>query len=103
MNNQNQNSHLTAIERTSLSYPARIVQKQNKLIGAICHGSQTLISANLVKGKKITSWWSMQIDLTNAGGTVLDLPVVIDGNLITSRAPIDLADFTDAIIAEILK
>ena len=79
------------------------MNKQNKLIGAICHGSQTLISANLVKGKKITSWWSMQIDLTNAGGTVLDLPVVIDGNLITSRAPIDLADFTDAIIAELLK
>ncbi len=79
------------------------MNKQNKLIGAICHGSQTLISANLVKGKKITSWWSMQIDLSNAGGIVLDLPVVIDGNLITSRAPIDLADFVDAIILRLSK
>lgn len=80
-----------------------VMNKQNKLIGAICHGSQTLISANLVKGKKITSWWSMQIDLTNAGGTVIDLPVVIDGNLISSRAPIDLADFIDAVITRLAK
>lgn len=71
---------------------------QGKLVSAICHGPQTLINARLVKGKNITSWWSMQIDLTNAGGNVIDKPVVIDGNLITSRAPIDLADFLDAIV-----
>lgn len=74
---------------------------QKKLVSAICHGSQTLINAGLVNGKRITSWWSMQIDLANAGGTVIDEPVVVDGNLITSRAPIDLADFLDAIVSKL--
>lgn len=79
----------------------KAMNDDNKLVGAICHGPQTLINAELVKGRKLTSWWSMQIDLTNAGGTVLDQPVVVDGNLITSRAPIDLADFLDAVVSKL--
>mgnify|MGYP001793561174 CR=1 FL=1 len=74
---------------------------QQKLVASICHGPQVLINAGLVDGKKVTSWWSMQVDLTNAGGEVLDQPVVVDGNLITSRAPIDLADFLDAVIQKL--
>ncbi len=77
------------------------INGQNKLVASICHGPQVLINAGLIKNKNVTSWWSMQIDLTNAGGTVLDQPVVVDGNLITSRAPIDLADFLDAVVSKL--
>lgn len=77
------------------------MNNQSKPIASICHGPQVLINAGLVDGKEVTSWWSMHIDLENAGGKVKDQPVVVDGNLITSRAPIDLADFLDAVIGQL--
>lgn len=64
-----------------------------KPIAAICHGPQMLIEADLVRGKRVTSWKSVATDLKNAGGVFVDSEVVVDGNLITSRAPADLPSF----------
>lgn len=69
-----------------------------KVIAAICHGPQLLISANIVKGRRVTSWPSVAIDLKNAGAKWVDEPVVRDGNLITARKPADLPRFNKAII-----
>jgi len=69
-----------------------------KLIAAICHGSQLLISADIVRGRSITSWPSIAVDLRNAGATWVDAPVVQDGNIITARKPADLPRFNKAII-----
>jgi len=69
-----------------------------KLVAAVCHGPQLLISANMVKGRRLTSWPSVAVDLRNAGASWLDESVVQDGNLITSREPADLPEFCSAII-----
>jgi protease I len=71
--------------------------KSGKLIAAICHGPVVLASADILKGKKLTGFWNIQVDLKNAGGTILEEAVVTDGNLITSRHPIDVADFSRAV------
>jgi protease I len=71
--------------------------KSGKLVAAICHGPLVLASAEILKGKQLTGYWNIQSDLTNAGGKVLEQPVVTDGNLITSRHPIDVADFSVAV------
>lgn len=68
-----------------------------KLICAICHGPQVLISAGLVSGKKATGWPLMLIDLENAGAELVDEPVVIDDRLLTSRGPLDIPHFVNAI------
>ena len=67
-------------------------------VAAICHGPQVLISANALRGRTLTCWPSIAIDVKNAGGLYVDKPVVEDGNLITSRKPDDVALFTDAIV-----
>ncbi len=73
-------------------------QKANKLIAAVCHGPQVLISAGLVKGREITGVGDIRGDLANAGGRVVtDQPVVVDGNVLTSRDPNDLAEFSKGI------
>lgn len=69
-----------------------------KPVAAICHGPQLLISANALRGRTLTCWPSIAIDVKNAGGMYVDKPVVEDGNLITSRKPDDVPVFTDAII-----
>jgi protease I len=69
-----------------------------KPIGAICHGPWTLIEADAVRGKIMTSWPSLQTDLRNAGAHWVDEPMVRDGNLVTSRKPDDLQAFNAAII-----
>ncbi len=76
----------------------KAANENHKTVASICHGPWVLINAGLVKGRKITSWWNMHEDLKNAGGTVIDEPVVIDNGVITSRGPIDLAPFTQALI-----
>jgi protease I len=70
-----------------------------KTIAAICHAPWLLIEADLVRGKRATSWPSLRTDLKNAGAAVVDDAVVIDGNLITSRKPDDIPAFNDALIA----
>lgn len=71
-----------------------------KPIAAICHGPWTLIDAGGVKGKRITSWPSLKTDLTNAGATWVDEPVVTDHGLVTSRKPDDLPAFCEKMIEE---
>lgn len=68
-----------------------------KLVAAICHAPVVLASADILKGKKLTCYWNITTDIKNAGGIVSDVPVVVDGNLITSRHPIDIDDFCLAI------
>jgi protease I len=69
-----------------------------KPIAAICHGPWTLIEADAVRGKKMTSWPSLQTDLRNAGATWTDEAMVRDGKLVTSRKPDDLPQFNKAIV-----
>ncbi len=69
-----------------------------KLIAAVCHGPQLLITADIVRGRRVTSWPSVAVDLRNAGASWVDEPVVKDGNIITSRKPADLPKFNKAII-----
>jgi protease I len=76
----------------------RDAARANKLIAVICHGGWLLISSDLVKGKRITSWSSLRDDLENAGAEWLDEPVVVDGHLISSRKPDDIPAFNEAII-----
>ena len=77
--------------------------KAKKPIGAICHGPWTLIEANAVRGKKMTSWPSLKTDLKNAGAEWVDQSVVVDGNFVTSRKPDDLQDFNRELLAMIGK
>ena len=76
----------------------RKTHESGKVVAAICHGPQLLISADIVRGRRITSWPSVAIDLKNAGANWVDEPVVQDGNIITSRKPADLPQFNKAII-----
>ena len=70
-----------------------------KPVAAICHGPWLLIEADLVRGKRVTGWPSIWTDLKNAGATVVDEPSVTDGNIVTSRKPDDVPQFTDALTA----
>lgn len=66
---------------------------RDKPIFAVCHGPQLLLSANLVKGRTVTAWKTVQADLRAAGANVVDREAVVDGNLVTSRKPEDLDAF----------
>ena len=79
------------------------MNRQKKPIAAICHGPLVLINAGIIKNRKVTSFWSVQIDLQNAGALVSDKDVVIDKNLITSRFPFDLPAFLKALEHELKK
>jgi protease I len=71
-----------------------------KPIAAICHGPWTLVEADLVRGKRLTSFPSLRTDIRNAGGDVVDEEVVVDQGLITSRNPNDLDAFCSTILKE---
>jgi len=75
--------------------------RENKPIAAICHGPWTLIDADLVAGKRVTSWPTLQMDLQNAGAEWTDEQVVVDGKLVTSRKPDDIPAFNQAILSEL--
>jgi len=72
--------------------------KAGKPVGAICHGPWLLVEADLLRGRTATSWPSICTDLRNAGARVVDEAAVTDGNIVTSRKPDDVQEFTDAII-----
>ena len=72
-----------------------------KPVAAICHGPWTLVEAEVVRGRRITSFPSLRTDLRNAGAEAVDEEVVQDGNIITSRNPDDLPAFCDAIVREL--
>lgn len=71
---------------------------QGKPVAAICHGPWLLVEADLLRGRTATSWPSIRTDLRNAGANVVDEPAVTDGNIVTSRNPQDVQEFTDALI-----
>jgi protease I len=68
----------------------------------ICHGPWVMVSAKMLQGKKATAVWNIQIDLENAGATVIDEPVVVDGNLITARFPYDLPRMIKAMVKQLV-
>ena len=70
-----------------------------KPVAAICHGPQLLITAELVSGRTMTGFESIQVDLQNAGATVRDEQAVVDGNLVTSRNPDDIPAFNEQMVA----
>lgn len=72
--------------------------ESGKPVGVICHGPWTLVEADVVKGRTLTSYPSIRTDIRNAGGTVRDEEVVVDGNLVSSRNPDDLPAFSAAIV-----
>jgi protease I len=72
--------------------------QSGKIVAAICHAPWTLVEADVVRGRKVTSWPSLQTDLRNAGAEWVDQKVVVDGNLITSRNPNDLPAFNSQLL-----
>ena len=74
--------------------------RSGKPVGVICHGPWTLVEAGVANGRILTSFPSIRTDLRNAGATVVDEEVVIDGNLISSRSPDDLSAFCRAIVEQ---
>ena len=71
-----------------------------KPVAVICHGPWTLVEAGVVKGRKLTSWPTLQTDIRNAGGTWVDQEVVVDQGLVTSRKPDDIPAFNAKMIEE---
>jgi protease I len=71
----------------------REIHDAGKVVATICHGPWILISAGIVRGRSLTSTVGIRDDLVNAGATWLDEPVVVDGNIISSRVPKDLPQF----------
>lgn len=67
-------------------------------VAAICHAPWTLVEADVLRGRRLTSWPSLRTDIRNAGGEWVDEALVIDGNLITSRRPHDLPKFCGAVV-----
>lgn len=74
------------------------IAETGKPIASICHGPWTLINAELVKGRTVTSWPSIKLDLVNAGANWVDKDVVVDGKLVTSRKPDDIPAFNKEMI-----
>lgn len=84
-------------------YPAMVslvrgFAQAGKLVAAICHAGWMLASADIVRGRTLTSYFSIKDDLVNAGGNWVDKEVVVDGNLVTSRTPDDLPAFMRAVV-----
>ena len=79
----------------------RKTNERNGIVAAICHGPSLLVSADIVRGKKATSYVAIRDDLVHAGAEWSDAEVVTDGNLITSRTPQDLVPFMKTILARL--
>ena len=79
---------------------ARAFFDQGKPVGVICHGPWTLVEADVVRGRTLTSWPSLQTDIRNAGGKWVDEQVVTDNGLVSSRRPDDLPAFNAKIVEE---
>jgi protease I len=74
-----------------------------KPVAAICHAPWTLVEADVVRGRTLTSWPSLRTDITNAGGEWVDEQVHVDAGLVTSRKPDDLPAFCDKLVEEIFE
>ncbi len=72
--------------------------RSGKPMGVICHAPWMLVEADVVRGRTLTSFWSIRTDVQNAGGEWLDEEVVVDGNLVTSRYPKDIPAFNERLL-----
>ncbi len=79
----------------------REFEAAGKPIASICHGPWLLASAGVLEGKRATCYFAIRDDVANAGATYLDEEVVVDGNLVTSRTPIDMPAFMRALLAKL--
>ena len=79
---------------------ARHFFRESKPVAVICHGPQLLINADLVRGRKMTSWPAIQVDMRNAGARWVDEEVVVDNGLVSSRKPDDIPAFNRKMIEE---
>jgi protease I len=86
-------------EEDAISFLQRFFA-EGKPVGVICHGPWTLVEADLVRGRRITSWPSLRSDIRNAGGEWVDEEVVVDQGLVSSRNPDDLPVFCAKIVEE---
>ncbi len=87
-------------DRNAVNFVADFMNA-GKPVAAICHGPWTLVEADALKGRKVTSWPSLRTDIENAGATWVDEEVVTDNGLVTSRKPADLPAFCKKMIEEI--
>lgn len=94
------NSDQLRTERDAVSFLQRFFA-EGKPVGVICHGPWTLVEADLVRDRRLTSWPSLQTDIRNAGGDWVDEEVVVDQGLVSSRKPDDLPAFIAKVIEEI--
>lgn len=92
-----------APERVRLEHEAleivRSFFKEDKPVAVICHGLQVLISAGVVRGRRLTSWWGIKDDVIAAGGIWVDAPAVVDGNMVSARYPPDEPEWMRTFIA----
>jgi protease I len=93
------NPDFLRMDEDAVSFVRSFVE-QAKPIGVICHGPWTLVEADVLKGRTITSWPSLQTDIRNAGGNWVDEEVHVDEGLVSSRNPDDIPAFTEKIIEE---
>ena len=93
--------HLRQIVKAVEFFKSFFKEGSQRPVAAICHGPQTLINADVVKGRKLTSFESIKKDLQNAGAEWVDQQVVVDQGLVTSRKPDDLDAFNEKMIEEI--
>src|SRR5437899_7327414 len=87
------------LDQNALEF-ARHFFREHKPVAVICHGPQVLISADLVRGRKMTSWPAIQVDMRNAGARWVDEEVVVDNGLVSSRKPDDIPAFNRKMIEE---
>ena len=88
-------------DKKARDFVIKMMDEMAKPTAVICHAPWMLVSAGLARGKKLTSYFTIQDDMRNAGADWVDQEVVVDGNLITSRKPDDLPAFNDALITKL--
>lgn len=93
------NADKLRMEQKARNFVIKMMDEQNKPTAVICHAPWMLVSAGLARGKKLTSYFTIQDDMRNAGADWVDEEVVVDGNLITSRNPDDIPAFNRALIS----